>query len=104
MLTLEDAMNLDSGDFEENHYLDPDLFINQENLQGDSITLANSIPPMETLMSVHNINSFSREATFPKVLMHQVSIKLACTTEQLSSIISWLASIDSTMNINIDRE
>jgi hypothetical protein len=103
-------MNIDFNNFQGALYLDPEASGNRNSLLGDSVTPASSFSHLDvaalTPESLNDSNSPVKAASIrtrsPESVLHQVCINLACTTEQLSKIMTGLACIGSAVNIKID--
>jgi len=103
-------MSIDFGKFQDTLYPEPEVATNHNLLSGDFVSPVASFPRLDIAAlspeSLKDTNSHAREASIgakvPESVMHQVSINLVCTTEQLSNIMTWLASIGSAINIKID--
>lgn len=107
----EEAMNLDFDNFQAT--LDPDAEAhNPIPLSDDLFANLPSFSHLNTGTltpeSLKDINSPVKGALIgtksPEAILHQVSINLACTTEQLSHIMTWLAGTGSAVNIKIDTQ
>ena len=108
----EDAMNIDFGNFQGAHYTKSEVTDHQNPLSGACVTPVASFHRLDivalTPESLKDTNSPVSEASVgigsPEAVLHQVSISLACTTEQLSKIMTGLASTGSVVNIKIDTQ
>jgi hypothetical protein len=103
-------MNINFGNFQNTFYPESEVSKNQKTLSGDFVTPVALFSRLDVAAlspeSLKDINSHVRETSIgtrtPESVLHQVSINLACTTEQLSNIMTWLASTGSAVNIKID--
>ena len=106
----EDAMNIEFHSFPEPLYPESDAFNNQIPLSGDPVAPVTTFACMDVVAltppeSLHDANSHGRRAsigTRTPELLHQVSISLACTAEQLSNVMAWITNTGLPVNISIE--
>lgn len=105
----EDSMNIDFSNFQ--GMLSPESDLpndNQNYLSGDYVPPVPSLTHSDVVAlmpeSLVDTKSPVREASIKPTesVLHQVSISLACTTEQLSKIMAWLADTGIAVKIKID--